>query len=579
MNTTDQHTPLPIAQGMRRAKILGLIPGALKHDLAAGLVVSLVALPLAMALSIAVGLTPKEGLYTAVVAGVFTALLGGSLHQVTGPTAAFVVVLAPIVAQSGLRGLILVEIVAGAMLVVMAFLRLGRYVNYVPYPVTAGFTAGIAVVIGVLSLNDFLGLGLDLAQGEFVHKVGLLATSLGRFRLPEFAVGLVTLLVVVGARHLVPKIPSPLLGVLAGTGLGMLLEKLGAPVATIGSRFSYTLPDGTVGRGVPPIAPSLHWFSEAAGQLFAPPSFVDLKTALAPAFTVALLAAVESLLSASVADGMTGERHDPDAELFGCGVGNILCGFVAGIPATGAVARTATNVQAGAKTPLAAVIHGLLLLLYMLLLAPWLSYVPMASLAGLMLVVAWSMSHYKHCLRIIRIAPGEDTIVLAACFILTVFIDMTAGVVGGLVLAGMLFAKRMAQSLEAKTESCRLPSIEENRDVPDDVLVYHIDGCLFFGSTAKALHTLRTIGAGVKRAVIDLEHVPLMDMTGLNMLHDVVETAVKRGVEVSLCGPRPLLKTLARDMTAPVRERVFLFRTVDKALARITTEDRTVVAG
>lgn len=388
-----------------------------KHDLVAGLIVSLVALPLAMALAIAVGLPPQHGIYTAVVAGISVPLLGGSYHQVSGPTAAFVVIVAPIINQYGLRGLIITTIIAGFILIAAGALKLGRYIHYVPYPVVTGFTSGIALTIAVLSLNDFLGLSIAKMPDSFLDKVVLIAKHFNFAHWSEILVGFVSILFMLISQRVIKKIPSPIVGITAGALLGLLLNSYGVEIVTIGSRFSQMLPN-----------------SLSFGFLTLP-SFNEIRILSIPAVIIAALAALESLLSATVADRMAGTKHNPNAELIGIGVGNILSGLASGIPATGALARTATNIQSGGKTPLASSIHALFIALYVLFFSHYISYIPMASLAALLLIVAYRMSHLQQFIHIIKAGPIKDALVLVTCFVFTVAIDMVAGVAIGIVLA------------------------------------------------------------------------------------------------------------------------------------------------
>jgi len=384
---------IPIGYALKESLRRGYNFHAFKSDAIAGLIVSLVALPLAMALSIAVGLPPQYGLYTAIVAGMAVPLLGGSISQVSGPTAAFVVIVAPIVTEHGLRGLILTTLMAGILLIALGIAKLGRYINYVPYPVTTGFTSGIAVVIGTLALNDFLGLHIDKLQGEYTHKAALIIEHIPTLYWPEALVGIVSLVLMFTSKRILPKVPPPVVGIGLGTLLAYALQHYGFEIATIGNRFGYALPDGSTGRGIPPFPPSFHIPGLDSSPLFAWPSFAEIRTLIVPALVVAALGALESLLSATVADSMAGTKHNPNSELVGIGIGNILCGLASGIPATGAIARTATNIHSGGKTPFASSIHAVLILLYVLLLAPYMSYIPMASLAALLITVAYRMSH------------------------------------------------------------------------------------------------------------------------------------------------------------------------------------------
>lgn len=414
----------PIATALRESLKNGYSAAAFRSDAAAGIVVALIALPLSMALSIAVGLPPQHGLYTAIVAGIVAALLGGSKYQVTGPTAAFVAILAPIVTQHGLNGLIWCQFMAGAVLIAFGVLRLGRFIRLVPYSVTTGFTAGIAVVIATLALNDFFGLHIAHLGEHYWDKVASLAGGLTGVSLSESAVGISTLTVMIFFPRFTKAVPAPVVGICAGTMIAILLDHIGMPVDTVASRFSYALEGGGRGAGIPPYLPEFHV-----------PETVDLASLIVPAITVALLAALESLLSATVADNITETKYNPDAELVGVGFGNLLCGFFAGIPATGALARTAANIHAGAKTPLASVYHALILLIFMVALAPYISQIPMASLAALLIITAWRMAHIHLVIEIIEMRNYHETFLMALTFFLTVVFDMVVGVGVGLLLA------------------------------------------------------------------------------------------------------------------------------------------------
>jgi SulP family sulfate permease len=393
----------------------------LRDDALAGLIVSLLALPLSMALSIAVGLPPRHGLYTAVVAGVVAALCGGSPTQVSGPTAAFVVIVAPVVAQFGLSGIIWCEIMAGAVLIALGLARAGRFIRHVPFPVVTGFTAGIAVTIGTLALNDFFGLRLAKLPDGFSGKAALILQNLPHTHGPDLAVGAVTLLAMIFLPKLSPKIPAVAAGIALGALAAWALARAGLPADTLSMRYAAEDISG---------APRFAW----PGAL----SLEQFRALFPHALIIAALAALESLLSATVADSLAGTKHDPDAELTGIGIANIFSGLSSGIPATGAIARTAANIHAGAKTPFAALIHALLILLYMLTLAKLIGHIPMAALAALLLMTAWRMSHAKQVAGILRLGASADAAVLLATLLLTVFVDMVAGVGAGLALAVIL---------------------------------------------------------------------------------------------------------------------------------------------
>ena len=520
------------------------------HDLGAGIVVSLVALPLAMALSIAVGLPPQHGLYTAIIAGIITPLLGGSLWQVSGPTAAFVVILAPIVTEFGLRGIIWCQILAGIIILALGLLCFGRYISYVPYPVTTGFTAGIAVVIGTLSLKDFLGLPIGQMEDSYIGKVGQIVEALPDLHLYDAGIGLFTLLVIVFFPKITKKIPSPIVGIsLAAVVSWFLAQRFGVDISTIGSRFHYTLPGGETGNGVPPLAPQFHLPGEAQNPLFAWPSFDELKTFMMPALVIAALGALESLLSATVADSMAGTHHNPNAELNGIGVANILSGLFSGIPATGAIARTATNVNAGAKTPVASALHGVFLLVYMLCLSPLIAYVPMAALSALLLITAWRMSHVHQFVTVLKIAPMTDKVTLAACFGFTVFIDMVAGVSIGFALATLFLMKRVADLTHINISTHDDDDIPANHRPDKDTLVLHITGPLFFGSSEQVVDRLGHLNDGEwTKLVIDMGHMTLIDMTGLAALSSLLLTVTRGGRAVTLRGEEPTLDKILHQI-------------------------------
>jgi|CXWL01.1.fsa_nt_gi SulP family sulfate permease len=518
-----------LSKGYRRADFLA--------DLMAGLTVGIVALPLSMALAIATGVPPQHGLYTAIVGGAVIALLGGSRVQVSGPTAAFVVVLAPITAKFGLGGLLLATAMAGVFLVVMGLAQLGKLIQFIPNPVTTGFTGGIAVVIATLQLKDFFGLTVDKMPAEYLERVEALARALPTLRWQEFLIGAVTLAILIGWPRLTRKVPAPLvaLTVAALLAAGLRLLVPGFTVATIASRFTYMV-GGTTFPGIPqlPPLPALPWHLPGADGTPLVLS-LELLRALAPAaFAIAMLGAIESLLSAVVADAMTRGQHDPDAELLAQGTGNILAPFFGGIAATGAIARTATNIRAGARTPISSVIHSLFLLLAMLLLAPILGFLPMSALAAQLLVVAWNMSERKHFAHIVRVAPKSDVFVLLSCFFLTVVFDMVVAVVAGVMLASLLFMKRMSEVSGITLVSESHPLLD--RPLPRGVLLYDVAGPLFFGAAERAMSRLKEVESGVKVVVLDISGVPAIDATGLVSLESTLERLIESRVYVVLAG-------------------------------------------
>ena len=535
----------PLFAAWRQSLRAGFTWQRLRGDLTAGLTVGIIAIPLAMALAIAVGVAPQHGLYTVLVAGSLIALCGGSRFNVSGPTAAFVVILLPITQQFGLGGLLLCTLLAGLILICLGLMRAGRLIEFIPYPVTLGFTAGIGIVIATLQLKDLLGLSLSSQPAHYLQHWSALWQALPSLQPGDCLVALVCLAVLLIWPRWVPKVPGHLAALAVGALLALLLEAGGVPVATLGERFSYSL-DGIEHPGIPPFLPSplLPW------QLPGPDgqplllSFELLRQLLAPAFAIAMLGAIESLLCAVVADGMTGSKHDPNAELLGQGIGNLLAPFFAGITATAAIARTAANVRAGAFSPLAAIIHAGVVLIAILFLAPLFSYLPMAALAALLLMVAWNMSEVRHVGHTLRIAPRSDVLVLLTCLVLTVLFDMVLAVGVGLLLAAGLFIKRMSDLTD--TEPLTKGFHQALADLPEHVLAYAIRGPLFFGAAEKALSVLRRFTPGVRVVIVDISAVPLLDMTALAALDNVLRDYREQGVGLILSGPTPQVRLQLR---------------------------------
>ncbi|MBF0255630.1 MAG: C4-dicarboxylic acid transporter DauA, partial [Gammaproteobacteria bacterium] len=438
----------------------------IQANVLAGLTVGVIALPLSMALAIASGVAPQHGLYTAIVAGIVIALSGGSKVNISGPTAAFVVILLPIVQQFGLGGLLISGFMAGLILLLMGLSKFGKLIEIVPYPVIVGFTAGIGVVIATFQIKDFFGLEMAPLEGHYLDKLGLILQALPTINWQESLIGGITLAVLLLWPRMRSKIPGHLIALLVGSlsalALGHWLTDFS--VASIGSRFSYNI-DGQSGSGIPPILPAFAWpwsLPGADGQPIGL-SFELIRQLLPAALTIAILGALESLLCAVVADGMSGKKHNPNDELIGQGIGNLVAPFFGGIPATAAIARTAVNVKSGGSLPLASVVHGLFILLSILLLAPLLSHIPMASMAALLLMVAWNMSEVGHFLRTLRVAPRDDVVILLLCFLLTVLFDMTLAVALGMGLAATLFIRRSI----SLTQTATLEGQHQGFEVPD----------------------------------------------------------------------------------------------------------------
>lgn len=516
----------------------------IQADVLAGLTVGIVALPLSMAFAIASGAAPQHGLYTAIVAGIVSSLAGGSTINISGPTAAFVVVLLPIVHQFGLGGLLLSGMMAGIMLIGMGMAKLGSLIEVVPYPVTLGFTSGIAVIIATFQLKDFFGLTVAPVDGHYLEQLGAIVQAAPTFRLIDFLIGLLTLATLLVWRRFRSRVPSHLAAVILGSAAAWACSRLSPEltVATIGSRFHFEL-QGVVGNGIPPFAPSLDWPWNLPGADGSPVglSWSMIRALFPSAIAIAVLGAITSLLCSVIADGMsTGHKHDSNDELIGQGIGNIVAPFFGGIPATAAIARTATNIKAGGRTPLAAIVHSLFVLLSILLIAPLLSRIPMASMAALLFMVAWNMSEVKHFIRTVRIAPRSDVAVLLICFSLTVLFDMAIAVGVGMSLAAILFIQRTI----SLTSATKVEGRAELGGLPASVAVYDINGPLFFGSAQKAMKNITAVTPDVRVVVLDMSKVNMIDMSAIVAMESISRNLQKNGVGlvVSSLQPQMILK-------------------------------------
>ena len=535
----------PLFAAWRQSWRAGYTLERLRGDLVAGLTVGIIAIPLAMALAIAVGVPPQHGLYTVLVAAPLIALTGGSRFNVSGPTAAFVVILLPITQQYGLGGLLLCTMLAGLILIALGLMCAGRLIQYIPYPVILGFTAGIGVVIATLQLKDLLGLTTAGQARHYIEQLGELIVALPGAHLGDSLIGAVCLAVLIVWPRWVPRVPGHLVALLVGALLGLALERGGWSVATLGERFSYVV-NGISHPGIPPFLPSFDWpwnLPDGQGRPLVL-SYDLIRQLLSPAFAIAMLGAIESLLCAVVADGMTGSKHDPNAELLGQGLGNLVAPLFGGITATAAIARSATNVRSGASSPLASIIHSLVVLAAIMLLAPLFSYLPMAALAALLVMVAWNMSEAGHVLHTLRIAPRSDVLVLLTCLGLTVLFDMVLAVSVGLLLAAGLFIKRMSEL----TDSAELPRHfhQALQDMPEHVRCYGIRGPLFFGAAEKALDVLRRFDPGVRVVVVEMSAVPMLDMTALAAFENILKDYRKQNIGLILVATAPRVRLKLR---------------------------------
>ena len=489
----------------------------IRPNLIAGLVVGIVALPLAMAFAIASGARPEQGLYTAIVAAALTALFGGTRLQVAGPTGAFVAVLSIITAQHGIAGLQVATLMAGIILMAFGFARLGSVIKFIPYPVIAGFTAGIGVIIFVGQWKDFLGLSPAPAGLRFHEKFWSLVQALPTCNLPTAALGALALGILIIGPRLQKKIPAPLVALLAITVIQAIFHFKG--VATIGTAFG----------GIPRTLPLPSFPTISVAQVF---------SLIGPAFTIALLGAIESLLSAVVADGMAGTRHDSNQELIGQGIANFITPLFGGFAATGAIARTATNIRNGATGPLAALVHSGFLILVIVLLAPVAAAIPLCCLSAILFVVAWNMSEIPSVVRLVLRSPKPDVAVLLLTFLLTVFVDLVVAVNVGVILAALLFMRRMAESVNVEEVTTAAPPVAGEglaaRTGDRDTVVYSIEGPLFFGAAEKLERTLAHIQRQAKTLILRMGNVPFVDATGISALEDMITAFQHHGCKVLL---------------------------------------------
>ncbi len=529
----------------------------LRADALAGLTVAIVALPLSMAIAIGAGLSPERGLYAAIVGGFLISLLGGSRFQIGGPAAAFIGLVALTVQRHGYDGLMLATLMAGGLLLVIGFLRLGTYIKYIPYPVTVGFTAGIALIILVTQVRDLFGLTLTNDPPETLHKVEALWQGLGTVNWVTVGLSIFSVATIVLLRRLRPNWPTLLIAVVAAT---LITYFFGLPVETIGSRF------GAIQSGMP--TPALPTFSLEKIQAVAP-----------DAVAIAILGAIESLLSAVVADGMSGRRHRSNSELVAQGVGNVAAAVSGGMPVTGTIARTATNIRAGARGPVAGIMHSLYLLVFVLVAMPLVAYVPLAALAGVLVVVAWGMADKAEFALLLRTSVA-DAVVLLSTFLLTVFVDLLTGIGVGVLLGSFLFMHRMAEAIDVQGGARFVRddvSDEENgrpayrgQIMPADVMVYRISGAFFFGATARVNIMLDRVVHPPRVFVLDFSDVPFIDITASAALERFVHRLHKAGTKVYFAGVRPNVRR-AFGLPGLRGRSVHYVASVEKALENAAT--------
>ena len=511
-----------------------------KKDLFAGITVGIVAVPLALAFAIASGATPSQGIFTAVIAGFFISFLGGSRYQIGGPTGAFVIIIYGIIAQHGYDGLIIATIMAGIILICLGIARVGSFIKFIPYPVTTGFTAGIGVVIFSSQIKDFLGLTYKETSPEFIDKWISIFSNLSTINISSAAIGAGTVIIILIIRKMSTNIPSHVVAIVISTAacflLGLNAETIGDRFGTINAVFpSFTVPEVTIEK---------------------------IRALFPAAITIALLAGIESLLSAVVADGMTGSHHKSNTELIGQGAANILSGFFGCIPATGAIARTATNVRAGGVTPLSGIIHAVFLCLFILFFSFLIEIIPMAALAGVLLVVSVDMMGIKNMANLLS-SPKSDVVVLLTTFILTIVIDLTAAVQVGVVL------KINFDVSEKTAKNIADPDATSNKEIPEGVEVYEINGPFFFGVADMLINTLEHIGKTPKVFILRMRNVPAIDATGEHALENFYNTCKKAGTQLVLSGVNPVpYETLKKMHFIEMIGEENITNHIDKALIR-----------
>jgi SulP family sulfate permease len=497
-------------------------------DVSSGIIVGIVALPLTIAFAIASGVSPEQGLYTAIIAGFLVSFLGGTKFQIAGPTGAFIVVIVGIINDFGYSGLAVATILAGLMLIFMGVARLGTIIKFIPYPMTVGFTSGIALIIAVTQLKDLLGLNVAKDTVHFTDKIIYYTQALPTINPHAVAVGLFSILLLIVWPKVTKRVPGSIVAILITTAAVQFFDM---PVRTIGSQFA------TISSHIP--TPSI--------------PMVDMETLpklFAPALTIAILGGIESLLSAVVADGMKGTRHNSNMELIAQGVANVATPLFGGIPATGAIARTATNIQNGAVSPISGMVHAVTLLMILVFLGKWATLIPMATLAAILIMVAYHMSEWKHFLQLLR-SPMHDILVMMSTFFLTVFIDLTVAIQTGVVLSAILFMNRMADTAEIKNIKSEMKGNykEDEQDIdkdsiPRDVEVFEIHGPFFFGAANHFKDTISIVKKPPKALVLRMRHINTIDATAIRALQDVIDKTRKQGTRLIFSGVNPTLKAL-----------------------------------
>ena len=561
---------LQVGYALREALHEGYHRNEFARDLVAGITVGVIAIPLAMALAIASGVAPQYGLYTAIIAGVVIALTGGSRYSISGPTAAFVIILHPLAMSYGLGGLVLATFMSGIILLAMSYARLGRFIEYIPEPVTLGFTGGIAIVIAVQQIPDFVGLTVDEMPELFVGKLLVIGAHLSELDPASTLVAAFTLLMMIVWPKLRTPIPAHLPALIFASLMGVLLLGMGIHIETIGSRFHYLLADGTQANGIPPYLPTFEWPWQRPGADGQPLGLsLSLIFELLPsAFAIAMLGAIESLLCAVVLDGFSGKRHSANSELFGQGLGNLIVPFFGGVTATAAIARSATNFKAGAVSPIAGIIHALVVLMGLLFLTRILAYVPMPAMAGILMMTAWNMSDAPHTLSLIRKSQRGDVVVLLVCLSLTVFFDMVTAITTGVLLASVLFMKESA----ALT---RLVDITNNQSftdktLPERVKIFKIRGALFFAAGDRVISELSQQLQDLDGLILHMQYSSYLDAGGLAAIEKLQSYCERQNITLRFSAWQfQPLKTLAKARNESTGPLDISFATLDEAIDNV----------
>lgn len=533
------------------------------RNIIAGLIVGVVALPLAMAFAMAIGVKPEEGLYTAIIAGLIVGVFGGSQIQIAGPTGAFVVILANITSQYGISGLQIATLLAGLILIFMGLMKLGSVIKFIPDPVIQGFTTGIGVIILTSALKDFFGISISMPiDAYFYQKICALTMAIPLLNVPTTLLSILSLCLIIFSPKLFKRIPAPLVALVFGTLFQIYFQF--KDIATLGSVF------GGIPQHLPHFTlPKIHEFNQ----------IINL---IGPAFTIALLGSIESLLSATAADGMSREKHNSNQELIGQGLANILTPLFGGFAATGAIARTATNIRSGGNSPLSSIIHSITLLFIIIFLAPLASYIPLCTLSAILCMVAYTMSDIPHFIHMLKHAPRYDVVLLVVTFLLTIFTDLVIAVNIGVILAMLFFIRRMHQSVtvELQTSERLYPELSSIQmlSLPEDILVYTIQGPFFFGVSEKIERILATINKDPKIIAFRLKEVPFMDMTGLETFKELIEQYHKRNVKIYLCEANPrVIHKLIRMNIIQFIEGKHIFETLTDVFKFYKTHEEPLV--